>query len=492
MKNKGFTLIELLAVIVILAIIALIATPIILGIINDSKKQSEDRSAELYLDAAKKAIARYQTSYPDKDFSNISECSIDANKITCGAYEIPVEMSGQAPTSGTIKLSNGNVTNGTRIVYGEDKTYNYINGRLVLAEPQGSTDSSCFIYLSEEISMGSNTTIDVQKCVEPTKQFFGMMSGEDVSEIPDEEFEGMCDGTGEMTAEEFMSLSPLYGVLLNQNGALINPEINPLSYSTIAGYTCDDTEIIIPSTLGGKNVTTIGSGAFYNKGLTSVVIPNSVTVIDEAAFADNQLESVTIGNSVTTIGERAFESNQLTNITIPNSVTTIGEDAFEENQLESVTIGNSVTTIGESAFKYNKLTSVTIPNSVTTIGNYAFKENQLTEVVIPNSVTTIGEGAFTENNIETVNIGSGITSIGENAFSSDVCAYLSDNSNACSSSLEGIPEDYQSGEIYGPNALTSVSINNCENSVTVGKNSFGWASGYSAENNLHWKTTGCE
>jgi len=37
MKNKGFTLIELLAVIVILAIIALIATPIVLGIIEDVK-----------------------------------------------------------------------------------------------------------------------------------------------------------------------------------------------------------------------------------------------------------------------------------------------------------------------------------------------------------------------------------------------------------------------------------------------------------------------
>ena len=32
-KNKGFTLIELLAVIVILALIALIATPIILNVI---------------------------------------------------------------------------------------------------------------------------------------------------------------------------------------------------------------------------------------------------------------------------------------------------------------------------------------------------------------------------------------------------------------------------------------------------------------------------
>ncbi len=48
--NKGFTLIELLAVIVILAIIALIATPIALDIIDDIKKSSIKRSSELYMD----------------------------------------------------------------------------------------------------------------------------------------------------------------------------------------------------------------------------------------------------------------------------------------------------------------------------------------------------------------------------------------------------------------------------------------------------------
>ena len=55
MKEKGFTLIELLAVIVILAVIALIATPMIMGVIDEARKGALERTfdniehaAELY------------------------------------------------------------------------------------------------------------------------------------------------------------------------------------------------------------------------------------------------------------------------------------------------------------------------------------------------------------------------------------------------------------------------------------------------------------
>ena len=54
-KNEGFTLIELLAVIVILAIIALIATPIVLGIINDSKESSNRVSASYIVNAVEQS-----------------------------------------------------------------------------------------------------------------------------------------------------------------------------------------------------------------------------------------------------------------------------------------------------------------------------------------------------------------------------------------------------------------------------------------------------
>ena len=60
MKRKGFTLIELLAVIVILAIIALIATPIVLNIIENTKEEANERSIDMYATGVKNSIAKYQ------------------------------------------------------------------------------------------------------------------------------------------------------------------------------------------------------------------------------------------------------------------------------------------------------------------------------------------------------------------------------------------------------------------------------------------------
>ena len=47
MLKKGFTLIELLAVIIILAIIALIATPIILNVVEDARISAGKSEAQM-------------------------------------------------------------------------------------------------------------------------------------------------------------------------------------------------------------------------------------------------------------------------------------------------------------------------------------------------------------------------------------------------------------------------------------------------------------
>ena len=86
--KKGFTFIELLAVIVILAIIALIATPIILGIINDARKESNEKSAELYASAVRNAIASYQLTHPTAPTS-FSELDIEHDgNVVCEKEEL--------------------------------------------------------------------------------------------------------------------------------------------------------------------------------------------------------------------------------------------------------------------------------------------------------------------------------------------------------------------------------------------------------------------
>jgi len=71
MKKKGFTLIELLAVIIILAVIALIATPIVLNVVDNARESARKSSVGGYADATRMAIYDYQFanngSYPNVD-----------------------------------------------------------------------------------------------------------------------------------------------------------------------------------------------------------------------------------------------------------------------------------------------------------------------------------------------------------------------------------------------------------------------------------------
>ena len=96
---------------------------------------------------------------------------------------------------------------------------------------------------------------------------------------------------------------------------------------TITKYVGTNTTVVIPSTINGVSVTSIGKEAFEKTACTSIVIPNSVTNIEASAFMwCNELTDITIPNSVTSIGDGAFcNCSSLKSITIPDSVTSFGE-----------------------------------------------------------------------------------------------------------------------------------------------------------------------
>ncbi|MEG1582027.1 MAG: leucine-rich repeat domain-containing protein, partial [Clostridia bacterium] len=174
------------------------------------------------------------------------------------------------------------------------------------------------------------------------------------------------------------------------------------STGTLVSYAGTGTEIVIPSTIAGIPVTSIGVSAFRGcTGLTSITIPSSVTTIGSWAFYEcTRLVSVTIPSSVTEIGMGVFQ-NCIGLMSVffetGSNLTTIQDSFFSGcTSLTKITIPRSVSFIGDGAFiDCRDLTSITIPSSVTSIGNGAFAGCAgLKSITIPRSVTIIGNGAF--------------------------------------------------------------------------------------------------
>ena len=101
MKNKkGFTLVELLAVIVILAILATVAIPVVLNMIERAKKSSARSSALGYIDAIEYS-------------QGLSEYDVNYVKLEDGIYDtIDIEnlkLKGKSPLYGEVEIEHSRV-----------------------------------------------------------------------------------------------------------------------------------------------------------------------------------------------------------------------------------------------------------------------------------------------------------------------------------------------------------------------------------------------
>lgn len=101
-KKNGFTLIELLAVLIVLSLIAVITVPVVLNILDNSKKDVFKNSAHRYVDAVNKYYVSNELNHVKQELPNgyklVSELPSDFS------------VSGDEPTSDSwLKLENGEV-----------------------------------------------------------------------------------------------------------------------------------------------------------------------------------------------------------------------------------------------------------------------------------------------------------------------------------------------------------------------------------------------
>lgn len=239
----------------------------------------------------------------------------------------------------------------------------------------------------------------------------------------------------------------------------------------ILKYTGEELYLVLPETLEGRPVTSIGEEAFYNShfSMKSFTIPASVTHIGSCAFSMTDLAEIEIPAGVVSMGDNPFsyctalktitvaEGNPVFYVqdgvlfcredhslvcfpnlaaepaegadetyTVPAGTEIIRGDAFGGVEgLSGILLPDSLRVIGPQAFGFCwDLNSLTVPDSVTEIGDAAFDScKYLGRVVLPAGLKKIPSMLFYQcESLYEADIPETVTEIGDAAF--DFCGSL--------------------------------------------------------------------
>ena len=157
-RGKGFTLIELIAVLVIMAIIALIVTPLVMNIVRKARISADKRSIDAYGRSIELAIAGYLLDngrFP----TSVEQLTIEysGNQVVCSTTQINSDSSVYLAGCTVAGRSTGDYTYGTKeeVTYdyrvGDLVTYNGVNYRVL--KDVKSTDTKATLLKAEPLSV---------------------------------------------------------------------------------------------------------------------------------------------------------------------------------------------------------------------------------------------------------------------------------------------------------------------------------------------------
>lgn len=170
----------------------------------------------------------------------------------------------------------------------------------------------------------------------------------------------------------------------------------------LTGYTGNDSDIVIPSSLNGKDVVgfdeEFNSSIAKNGNIKSVTVPGVIKDISPQTFSSvYSLEKVTLCEGVETISSAAFsQCKRLESVILPNSLKKIGSAAFMDcESLSDITFPKGLESISDEAFvRCVSLPAPTMPDSLKTIGYIAFAGCTFTGVTLGKGIEEIGDDAF--------------------------------------------------------------------------------------------------
>lgn len=250
--------------------------------------------------------------------------------------------------------------------------------------------------------------------------------------------------------------------VFHRKGEQVNPA-SDFAYTadggevTITEYIGTSEHVLIPDTIDGLPVTALGHRAFYEKTVTTVVVPDSVTEIGAACFSgDNYLVSLKLPDGLKRLPPASLEScMRLYDFDLPQSLEKIYSSVFEFNYyLTHLTLPSSLTEIEQqnfiglyglqsltlaednAAFKLDETNGllmtadgtrllhcfsdivpaeeIILPEGLKTVDPFAFHyDYDVKRIVLPEGVETIGAMAFAMcPNLTEIVIPASVTNIG--------------------------------------------------------------------------------
>lgn len=215
---------------------------------------------------------------------------------------------------------------------------------------------------------------------------------------------------------------------------------------TITDYTGTREHVLIPSEIGGFPVTMLADKAFYEKHVTTVVVPDSVTEIGEACFSgDNYLVSLTLPDGLAELPPIALEScYSLMDFELPKGLKTIGAGALQAIfYLTHLTIPAGVTDIeqmnflmmhgleevsvaeGSTSFTYDAENGLLMTADKARLLHCFFHLAPQKEIILPEGMKTIDPFAFHYDvTVEKIVLPEGAETIGLLAFG--ICPKLTE------------------------------------------------------------------
>lgn len=215
---------------------------------------------------------------------------------------------------------------------------------------------------------------------------------------------------------------------------------------TITDYTGTREHVLIPSEIGGFPVTALADKAFYEKHVTTVVVPDSVTEIGDLCFSgDNYLVSLTLPDGLAELSYGALESCfSLLDFDLPKGLKTIGEGALQAIfYLTHLTIPAGVTDIeqmnflmmhgleevsvaeGSTSFTYDAENGLLMTADKARLLHCFFHLAPQKEIILPEGMKTIDPFAFHYDvTVEKIVLPEGAETIGLLAFG--ICPKLTE------------------------------------------------------------------